>query len=390
MKYLLFAVSLIIFYPPAYAGVVSKQTYASLQSAQALIEKSQYKQAISQLMPLTKSSQTYEQAIAWQNIAYSQLSSDDKPAAILSYEKSLATQALSNTEQLDSHKQLAWLYLFQSKFKHSISHISQYRKKTNKPLTASLSVLSAQSHIKLKQTQKAISALQYAIKINQKINYNWHEQLLYLYQTSKQHKLAIALLKKLIKYKPEKQQYWLQLSSLYLQQKNTKQALAVWSLAKQNKLFSNADHWRMLAQLYMKHNEPFQAATTLQQGVNAKHIKADFQHYQSMVSYWLAAKETTRAISAQKKLANWSKNGEYALTLAKMYYAEQQWQQAIDTLQLSLSKKLQFPEKSHMLLGYAALKQGDHQKARNAFKQASLSEKTKKISSVWLRFIAEE
>jgi uncharacterized protein HemY len=385
MKKVLISLLLMLLASPVFAAVsVSQQVYDVVASSQKMIKEGLYQQAIKQLKPLLNPDKPKQNALIYQYLGYSYLSQKKYHQAISAYNACLKTNVLSAAEKQDIQQQVAYLYFSTQQYRKVITALTHYKRGLKQNLSADLSILLAQAYIKMNEQTLAVAVIQGVIARTKNAPLSWYELLLSLHIESNQVSKSIAVLKKMILRAPETLRYWQQLTQLYLQSKNQKKALATWSLAQKNGLFTAKTHWELQAQLYYQNKQPYEAAMTLVRGAKVKQLKTSFNHYQQLSSYWLAAKEIDKAIAVQIILAKRSKKGLHAFTLGQLYYSEQKWQKAVSAFELSLKKGANNNKhEAYLLIGFSRLKLGQLQQAKVAFLEAQKNPETADVARYW-------
>ena len=107
-----------------------------------------------------------------------------------------------------------------------------------------------------------------------------------------------------------------------------------------------------------------------------------------MANSWQQAKEFDRAISALETASKLDDKGSLYQQLGSIYASQEQWNEAVISLNKAISKGgLKKPGSTYLLLGisYYELKKTDQ--ARKVFLQAASYSRAKKEANQWLEYM---
>ena len=167
----------------------------------------------------------FEQAKLYLLKAQVYLSLEKPKKAMLYYQKAKDSQKLSYREHLSLLHNMAYLYLMNK----NLGKAEEINKKlfflSESPPPPSLYILKAFILIEKNQKKQALKQVQLALKISRNPKEYWLALGAGLNLELKNYVPAIKLLSKLTAMKPQKQEYWKQLSSAYLNVDKNHQSL---------------------------------------------------------------------------------------------------------------------------------------------------------------------
>ncbi len=370
--------------------LLTEKTYKALSVAQELIAADDYSKAETQLTALLKKvDKPYEKAVVQQTLGYLYSSQENYKKAASYFQLALDLGALPEKVSHNLRYNLGQLLLADEQYKKGITILETWLKAEASPHN-SVYVLLASAYYRLKDFKQVIKHISTAIKNDKTATEAWYQMLLSAHLELKQFKSAINVLETLITLYPYQKNYWDQLTALYLQQKKDFTALAVRMLSQRLEL-GDAKTLISLADMYRYLHIPYKSAQLLSEALEKGVIPADFDNLTRLADSWLAARESEKAVLVLKQAAEFDDSGESDFKQGRVLIGLEQWQDAIQPLELGL-KKLSGDKKgtASLLLGMAYFYLDDLASAKTMFTQAVDYENERNQAGQWLRHINKQ
>jgi len=282
---------------------------------------------------------------------------------------------------------MASLYLQSERFNDALRTIDRLMKVVGTP-SAELWVLKAQAHYQAGQYQQVTDPIGRAIRMVKQQGRIPKENWLLMQRSaayeSGNFKAMGDSLKELIRYYP-KDDYIMQLAGAYSQAGDTKKQLVLTEAMYDAGLKKDASSAKNLANLYLMHELPYNAATVLESSMNSGLIPKDTSNLKLIAQAWFLSREDRKAIPALKLAASQSGDPELYIRLAQSHMNIDEWEEAIPHIKESLNRGVKNRRVANTMLGSAYLQLERLDEARAAFQAAGGSQ-----SAQWLKFIDNE
>jgi tetratricopeptide (TPR) repeat protein len=199
---------------------------------------------------------------------------------------------------------------------------------------------------------------------------------------------AIPVLQQLVSVAPSKKTYWMQLSSIYGQQEDYANALAIMQLAHNAGLVTEDSEVRRLADLLMFNDVPYRGAQIIEAAMEKKLVNLDDKLYEKLANCWIAAGEFDKSIPPLQRAGELSATGDIFVRLGEVHVQREDWPAAIAAIQRGVDKgQLKDAGNAQLMLGIAHYSQKDFAAARPFFERARQSEKHRQIADSYLQAI---
>ena len=382
---------------PAYSNnyqkvpTIRENTYKLLSISQRAFENKDSKKALSILDKLnnTKTLNSYEKAMMWNQYGSIYYGLDNIKKAISSYEKLLAQDRYPKALKEKTYYNIAQLYFFNKQYPQVINNLQHWFKLTNNP-SAEAYALQAQAYYYLENHQQVVDSLNKAIDIVDKKSINPKEQWMVLLQSSldklglEKHRLSI--LKWMVRIFPTKD-YMLSLASAYATLDKQKEQLAVMELAYKKGHLNEERLLLALTTLFYAQGAPYKAAKVMQKGLKDKTIKTNSRNLKLLSNCLRAAQEFEKAIPPLTQSAKLSDDAETYYQLATTYYQLARWEEAATAFTQALNRHLPSREqRAWVLLGQTYLQQHKFDDAITSFTRASTFSDTQDLANRWVRY----
>ena len=372
---------------------ISPWLYKQLSKAEGFIGKQAYPQARKKLQKtlpeLDKNS--YEQAITLRTLASVYALENQYKKAAKFLEQALATGALTEQQQQEALLNLGQLYMATEQYQQAIDKLAPWLKQNPETKNTQVRVLLANAYAQLKQYRKAIPYIEYAIEHSKRPKESWLQLNLALYYELENYSAAAGVLRRLITQYPDKTNYWQQLSSIYQQLQQHRNALTIKHLAYKKGFISSESDILQLFNLFLYNNQPYQAALLLSKELDIQNVKQTSANWELLANAWTNAREYKHAINALEKASTLHEKGDLYLQLGRIHVEQELWQAAITAINKALKKgSLKHTGEAYILLGMSYYETGHLKSAQKAFNNAQRHPKTKKSAGQWLNYIETE
>ncbi|GAL07600.1 TPR domain protein [Photobacterium aphoticum] len=215
---------------------LSDRTFRTVNKVQELIATERYSDAIARLNKALNSSgkKEYDRAVLLQQMGFLYSLKDNYPKAAEYFTKALKTDALPVPVAQQVRYSLAQLLLAEGKFRQSVNTMKTWfevAKTTNEKPQAHAYITLASAYVQLEDYRNAIAPTKKAIAMTKSPSESWYVLLMAAHYELKQYKSVAGVLKTLTTKYPKKKQYWMQLSGIYMELNQEKNALATLELA---------------------------------------------------------------------------------------------------------------------------------------------------------------
>ncbi len=312
-------------------GTMSKSVFETLNKSQEFLLKKEYNSSLKLLKTVINSNKNdYEKSYALQYAANIFIEKNNYKKASSYYEKIIKLKAFEE-DNIDKIKySLSRIYLSLEKYKECIilSKELLLSKAVNKQSVYENLIYSSYYKDDFKNSIFYINTLFKDIKKPAESLY----QILYSsYIQLRNYKKAISTLKIMLKTWHKNENYWLQLISLYQENKDYKKSLATFELAYKKNGLKRSKHTLYFANVLLQNNLYNKAAIVISDALKKKLIKKDRKILETLVSSYLNARQIDDAINVLKS-SKFLKKPKFSLLLANLYYNKLDYKETIKVL----------------------------------------------------------
>lgn len=362
---------------------VSQKTYKILEQSRKLMEHADYRAALDKLQALLPaiSENRYETALVYQHLAYVYLEQGNYAKGMKALDNTLSRADTLPPETVqDLRYNLAQAAAQTANYAKAAQALDSWFAQEKKP-GADAWYLRGLVAYKQQRLKQSAGYLQRALAMA--YHEDWSVLLLSIYLELKQYPQATGILQQLVNRYPDKKQYWLNLTDVYLMQQDYTRALATLKLADQTVTLDEEQILR-LARLYLHKNIPYSAARLLSKAMKDQRIKTNASNLELLANSWAAAREPDRELHYLKQAAALRRNGNLYYRCAQILLREERWKEAVTMLDKALANGLKSRGQSYLLKGIAAYQAGQMKTAASAFQAAGQYKKTKDQAQQWL------
>ncbi len=370
---------------------LSPEVHEQLVAVQELIQNEQHQQALSQLQTLAAdtSLSPYETALVQQTLGYAHAGLEQYAQAVRAFQQCLADGALPPDNTQIVRYNLAQMLMSAERYEEGARTLETWlaNEENSRPQAR---VFLAQAYIELKRYARAEQNIQQAIDETTTFHEAWYQMLIVVQIEQEKFSQAASALQQLLGQYPQKKTYWQQLSQLYSQEERHKRAVATLAMAYKLGLLNEREAVQVV-QYYLHLGMPYKAANLLLDGLEKKVVQDVETNRELLVTCWLHARESQRALDVLEQLAARVQTGKIDLRRAEILAQLERWQEVATTASEGLRKGgLTNTGKAFMLLGIAEYRSGNLDESRTAFTQATSHRASAKQARQWLRLIEQE
>ncbi|WP_027390320.1 tetratricopeptide repeat protein [Chrysiogenes arsenatis] len=378
---------------PAYASSVSPAAFQALAKAQELVQKSEWQQAHSALDAILSAhaKEPYALATALQLKGYILNETGKHAEALQAFEQVLALGALESSAEQQILYNVAQLLASVGRQKEAAARITTWLAHYPTP-TPAQQIQAAWIFLGAQQFAAAATQIEAALRsVEGRPEESWYQMLILALQGTENHASLKQWLPLVIEHYPNNKNYWMQLTSTYLNTQERQKAVAAISTAYHNGLLREESDIRYAVQLYLHAGVPHKAARVLSDALERGIVLSDAKHYEQLADIWFHAREMGTATQAFHKALEHGAGHETSLKLGRMLVQQQEWHAAREHLQRAArSEHERTKSEALILLGMAAYSEGNMAEARDAFGQARRFGKVRRQAEGWLKYLQQE
>jgi len=249
---------------------IDAQTGNILQKAQELINQKQPAQARAKLAELKPDRLSpHEKAIVEQFLVQMDIDEEKFASARQHMQAAIDSGGLNDKEVLDGKYMIAQTFVQEEKWAEGAKGIEDWMKLAPKISGANYYLL-AICYFQLEKLDQALTNAKKAVDASDKPQTAWIELWGSLLIQKERYKEALPVLERLVNAVPNKKSYWYQLSGIYGQLDDYKNALIVMQLANHAGLWTEGSEFQRIADLMMTQDMPYSAATVVQKAIDDK------------------------------------------------------------------------------------------------------------------------
>ncbi len=370
---------------------LSQEVHEQLVAVQELIQNERHQEALAQLQTLAAdtSLSPYEAALAQQTLGYAHAGLEQYDQAARAFQTSLAGRALLPANTQIVRYNLAQMLMSAERYEEGARTLENWLANEENPRPQARIFL-AQAYISLKRYARAEQNIQQAIDETTKFHEAWYQILVVVQIEQKKFSQATSTLQQLLGQYPQKKTYWQQLSQIYSQEEKHKRAVSTLAMAYKLGILNEQEALQVV-QYYLHLGLPYKAADLLTDGLKKKLVQDVDTNHELLVTCWLHARESQRALDVLEQLAGRAQTGKIDLRRAEIFAQLERWPEVATTVSEGLRKGgLTNTGKAFMLLGIAEYRSGKLDESKTAFTEATAHKAAAKQARQWLRLIEQE
>jgi tetratricopeptide (TPR) repeat protein len=383
---------------PAFSSTpeLSDKTFRTVNKVQELIATEQYSEALSKLNSALGSTEKrkYDRAVLLQQMGFLYSLQDNYAKAVKYFAEALSLDALPVPVAQQVRYSVAQLYLAEGQFKKSVSTMNEWFKiaeTTEEKPQAHAYITLASAYIQLEDYKNAIPPTKQAIAMSKDPSESWYQLLMSAHYELKQYKSVAGVLKTLTTKYPKNKRYWTQLSGIYMELNQERNALSTLEMAHKLGLLEGEKEYLRLVNFQAYQGVPFRAAKTLQSAFENGHVERNADNLEKQGSFWQQAQELGRAIDVYQQAYNLAPTADTQVKIARLMILDKQYMAATKFTQNAApdAKRDQKGELSYIRgMAYFELNQPDN--ALKAMQSAAQSPSLQGVANPWINFLESQ
>jgi len=357
--------------------LMSEGFFNRLNNAAELMGEEEFDEAIEILQDLERSRLAkIEEATVNQYLGFLAAQRERYRDAIEHFSQAVRLNVLPNNTHFDMILQIAQLYNAVEEYDLALEQLdfwfcisTQEEKKQ-----AEVWVLKASLHVRKEEWREALVAIDEALALVEQPKEDWLQLKLGILLQLEDFAPAAGVLQTLISINPDRKDYWIQLSGVYMELGNNAEAMAAMRLAHRHGLLDKGAEFLQLAGLLQEMQSPRQAAEVMQEGLEKEIVEATARNWEMVAGAWYQAREMDKALAAYEKAGQLSESGNLDFQRASILAGqEEDWGAVNEAARAALNKgDLTASQEGNawLLVGMAEFNLGRYDRAEQAFNNA--------------------
>jgi tetratricopeptide (TPR) repeat protein len=368
--------------------------YETLERAQQLLQDEHPQQALQLLKRAKRQARgDYARAVVWQTFGYVQLELERLADAARSFETALELDALPAASRDNLRWNLARVLARLGRQRRAIELLEDWLSRAAEPslrprLLLARLYIEVERYAEVPPLLKGLARRLPEPKDKERV----YRLLVVAYTELGRYRAAIAPLKALVSWLPQRREYWLRLADGYLSLGRETDALAVLEAAYLQGRLQRSGELRSLARLYLRRGIPYKAGVLLERALAAGRLEPNPDNLRLLAQSWRLARERDKAIAALERLLDLAPDADRARELAYLYLEGDSAEQAIRVLEQALRRSAengdsQARDELWMLLGLAYVRRGQPEQGREAFSRIDAGSRLGPQARRWLDYL---
>jgi len=377
------------------AQAVSKEVYAQIEKAQELVEAKDYDGALRILNRLYNPDKLteYEQVNVLNYLGFVYYNMDDVARAIDAYTKQLAIPSLEPQTAKQTTYTLAQLNMMEERYTVTLDLLNKWFAMESNPAPEPF-ILKAQVMYQLQRYAEMVQPIEQAMEVarnrDKPVKEDWYVLLNFAYFQQEDYRKVRDIQKILLENWPKKR-YWFSLAGAYTELGEDQNLIAAYDAAYTQGMLEKESEFVTMAQLFMQREVPYKAATLLEQRMDDGTIEKSEKNYRLLSQAWQLSQEDEKAIPALTEAARLSDDGELNVRLGNAHLNLGQYTECVAAVRAGIRKgKLKNPDNAQISLGMCLYNLRQYGDAKTAFQAAGRVQKSRRVSSQWIRVIDAE
>jgi len=376
-------------------GLMTEQTYNRMNEAFEMIGEEEYDAAYDELDNLRKARLSdFEKASVEQAMGFITAQREQYEAAIRHFSEAVRLNQLPNQTHFEMILQIAQLYNVLERYDEALEQLDFWFCVSTEEAkkVAEVWVLKASLHLQQDDYPEALSAMNQAIEIAEDVPESWYRLKLGILLELEEYRLAVDVVKILIEIDPDRKEYWSQLSGIYMELDENRNAMATLHLAYRRGLLDRGSEFTQLAGLLQQMDAPRLAAEVMQDGLEKGIIERTSNNWEMTAGAWYEARELDRSLEAYEQAGELSDSGKIDFQRASIMTAEENWEGTLEAANRALQKgDLTESQEgtAHLLVGMAQFNLDNLDQAEQAFIRAANYGTLRSAAREWLNHIEQ-
>jgi len=317
-----------------------ERSHKRISRALEKLAEENYAEAIDLLKKLLESSknQNVQATVArYIGIAYAQQNNTKDATVYFTKALDLGKGYLQHKELQDLTQNVASMHYSNENKKESLRFLERWLK-NSKVDSSQVYLLYGAILFDSGRLRESVCPAYWAAKVAKKPQKNAFGILLNAHFEFKDFKGTIAILKQLILDFPQEKRYWRNLTSVYVQEDQIDEALAVMEMFYVQGLMETENDYKQLSAVFAYSDIPYRTATILKEGIEKGVVKDTEKNWKNVASNFHVASELGLAIKAYERSASKSSHGENDVKQAELLADSSKYKKAIQVFDKAIKK----------------------------------------------------
>jgi len=304
-------------------------------------------------------------------------------------QRAVAPSKLNDSEQVGTIKLIADLSLQEEQYDIAIKYYQQWLSLTCKE-DFDVYFRMANAYYQMQKYAEIIMPINKAIALADKPNKNAYALKMTSYYNRKMYKETIEVQEETVRIFPDEKAQWTQLGFFYMLVEDHKKALSTFEMAYNQGFLTKPAEIKALSQLYSMNDIPVKAAQILERHIKSGLVDKDERMLTSVASSYQQAKEFKEAADYYGQSALLASDPDLFKKQGMVYYALEQYSDAIVALQKALDGGSDKKGAIHLAMMQASFDKGDFRTAYKHVKEAKKDNSTARNARSWEPYIREK
>src|SRR6056297_429230 len=307
-------------------GLMTEQTYNRMNEAFEMIGEEEYDAAYQELDNLRKARMSdFEKASVEQAMGFITAQREQYEAAIRHFSEAVRLNQLPNQTHFEMILQIAQLFNALERYDDALEQLDFWFCVSTEDAkkVAQVWVLKASLHVQKDEFREAVEAINQAIEIAEDPQESRFRLKLGLLLELEEYRDAVDVAKILIEISPDRKEYWSQLSSIYMELDENRNAMATLHLAYRRGLLDRGAEFTQLAGLLQQMEAPRLAAEVMQDGLEKGFVERTANNWEMTAGAWYQARELDRSLDAYEQAGQLSDSGKIDFQRASIMTADE-------------------------------------------------------------------
>lgn len=316
------------------------------------------------------SAKPYDKAIAMMTAAGAAAGLEDDARAISYYSRAVAENALSNDNHYNAMVNMAAMHINTGQFDEADQILATVIAETATK-NPDVYAMQASSYYNNEKYEEAVASLKKATELKGEPQSQWTQMMLAAYAELGQDAEAIKLGEELLARTPDNKSAISNLAMLYSNNDQPEKAVALLDGARKRGLLNEATDYERIFATYYNMEREAEAAAVIEEGLAKGILPQDGKYYTMLGQAHYFGDNIPAAITAARKAAELSKDGEPGLFLAQILSQEDRNAEAAAAARAAIAKGVKKPGDAWMVIARSEFYSENLAAAKQAYREAA-------------------
>lgn len=298
-------------------------------------------------------------------------------------------KVLNDSEHAQTLKLVADLSMQEEKYTDAVSWYKKWMDFTCKE-DPQVYTRMAQAYFESKQLAKVVEPANKAIELSDKPDKNPYVLKMTSFYQRKMYPETVEVAEQLVELFPETGRWWTQLGFFYMLVEDYAHALSTFEMANIQGFLKKPSEIKTLSQLYATNGMPWRGAKLLDKHVDSGLLEDDADMMANIANSYHQAKNYDIAANFYGRAAQKSNDPEHYRKQGTLLLVVQDYNGAIDALEMALERGAESPATIHFSLMEANFYKGDFKAAYRHVQEAKKDRSVRRNAVAWEPYIKEK